>query len=154
MNENLHLTNILTGHKHPISFWSDAQIVCICTRLLRNTSYFSLGADKNTREYSVLSFPLEIIWSQEQNIKTSIKHGRSNWISVITLSWFIEAQFKLSVQWNAASFGADVGNGFVSSFQLEFQPVFALLSLFSCFLLRNCDPEGHLCLSLTSIIGS
>lgn len=87
------------------------------------------------RECSVLSFPLEIIWSQEQNIKTSIKHGQSNWISIITLSWFIEAQFKLRVQWNAASFGADVGNSFVSSFQLEFQPVFLLLSFFGFFYL-------------------
>lgn len=102
---------------------------------------FFTQADENTRECSVLSFPLEIIWSQEQNIKTSIKHGQSNWISVITLSWFIEAQFKLRVEWNATSFGADVGNSFVSSFQLEFQPVFLLLSFFffsSCFLLRNC----------------
>lgn len=124
---------LLKNHTHwsqtpHFSLWYDSQIVCIFTRLLRNTSYFSLKADKNTRECSVLSFPLEIIWSQEQNIKTSIKHGQSNWVSVITLSWFIEAQFKLSVQWNAASFGADVGNSFVSSFQLEFQPVFALLS--------------------------
>ncbi len=139
MNEELHkcdyLRTIITDHKHPI-FRSDMihRLYCIFTRLLRNTSYFSLKADKNTRECSVLSFPLEIIWSQEQNIKTSIKHGQSNWVSVITLSWFIEAQFKLSVQWNAASFGADVGNSFVSSFQLEFQPVFALLcSHFFCF---------------------
>ncbi len=90
---------------------------------------------KNTRECSVLSFPLEIIWSQEQNIKTSIKHSQSNWVSVITLSWFTEAQFKLSVQWNAASFGADVGNSFVSSFQFEFQPVFLIFCLFvfGCF---------------------
>jgi len=97
---------------------------------------FFTQADENTRECSVLSFPLEkIIWSQEQNIKTSIKHGQSNWISVITLSWFIEAQFKLRVQWNATSFGTDVGNSFVSSFQLEFQPAFLLLSVSFFFLL-------------------
>lgn len=94
--------------------------IFVLFRLLRNT--FTQSWQKH--QSSVLSFPLEKIWSQEQNIKTSIKHGQSNWISVITLSWFIEAQFKLSVQWNATSFGADVGNSFVSSFQLEFQLVF------------------------------
>lgn len=129
MSEKLHKCPLWSQTPHSTLRHFTDFFVFLLLRVLRNASFFF-------RECSVLSFPLEIIWSQEQNIKTSIKHGQSNWISIITLSWFIEAQFKLRVQWNAASFGADVGNSFVSSFQLEFQPVFLLLSgVFSLFFL-------------------
>ncbi len=45
MNEKLHkcdyLRTILADQKQTIFLWYDSQIVCIFTRLLRNTSYFS-----------------------------------------------------------------------------------------------------------------